>query len=148
MGGYRLLARLGAGGMGVVYLGRTPGGRFVAVKLVHEHFGADARYRARFRREVAAAARLLLIGGAVVLAAAGCGAAAPLTGADSRATDEAKNPGKSPNATPAASPSSNSPSPSPKPIKLELVITGDAPLSAFTYWVNGHPTTLNSVPLT
>lgn len=55
VGGYRLLARLGAGGMGVVYLGRTPGGRFVAVKLVHEHFGADARYRARFRREVAAA---------------------------------------------------------------------------------------------
>ncbi|MBG0857640.1 PQQ-binding-like beta-propeller repeat protein [Streptomyces spinoverrucosus] len=55
VGGHRLLARLGAGGMGVVYLGRTPGGRLAAVKLVHEHFGADAHYRARFRREVAAA---------------------------------------------------------------------------------------------
>lgn len=94
--------------------------------------------------------RTLLIGGAVVLAAAGGGAAAVLTGADSGATDEAKNPGKSPNATPAASPStgSPSPSPSPKPIKLEFVITGDGPLTAFTYWVNGRPTTLKNVPLT
>ncbi|MBV7698332.1 PQQ-binding-like beta-propeller repeat protein [Streptomyces sp. TRM70350] len=55
VGGHRLQARLGAGGMGVVYLGRTPGGRLVAVKLVREHFGADTHYRARFRREVAAA---------------------------------------------------------------------------------------------
>ncbi|MET9557423.1 serine/threonine-protein kinase [Streptomyces sp. NPDC006645] len=55
MGGYRLLGRLGAGGMGVVYLGRSPGGRVVAVKVVAERFGRDAHYRARFRREVAAA---------------------------------------------------------------------------------------------
>ncbi|MFI6696274.1 PQQ-binding-like beta-propeller repeat protein [Streptomyces sp. NPDC050433] len=55
MGDYRLLARLGAGGMGVVYLGRSPGGRLVAVKVVREHFGRDAHYRARFCREVAAA---------------------------------------------------------------------------------------------
>ena len=55
VGGYRLLARLGAGGMGVVYLGRSPGGRAVAVKVVRAGFARDARYRARFRREVAAA---------------------------------------------------------------------------------------------
>lgn len=53
--GYRLLARLGAGGMGVVYLGSSPGSRLVAVKVMHERFGRDAHYRARFGREVAAA---------------------------------------------------------------------------------------------
>ncbi|MGW0835073.1 protein kinase domain-containing protein [Streptomyces prunicolor] len=55
VGEYRLLARLGTGGMGTVYLGQAPGGREVAVKVVREHFGRDARYRARFLREVAAA---------------------------------------------------------------------------------------------
>jgi outer membrane protein assembly factor BamB len=55
VGAYRLLARLGAGGMGVVYLARSPGGRAVAVKVIRERFAADAHYRARFRREVAAA---------------------------------------------------------------------------------------------
>jgi outer membrane protein assembly factor BamB len=55
VGGYRLLARLGAGGMGVVYLARSPGGRAVAVKVIRERFAADVTYRARFRREVAAA---------------------------------------------------------------------------------------------
>ncbi|WP_344324028.1 PQQ-binding-like beta-propeller repeat protein [Streptomyces macrosporus] len=58
MGDHRLLARLGAGGMGVVYLGRSPGGRAVAVKVVRERFAGDAVYRARFRREVAAARRV------------------------------------------------------------------------------------------
>ncbi|WP_160310936.1 serine/threonine-protein kinase, partial [Streptomyces sp. 150FB] len=55
IGPYELTGRLGAGGMGVVYLGRSPGGRAVAVKVVKEHFAADAEYRARFRREVGAA---------------------------------------------------------------------------------------------
>ncbi|AXK35564.1 hypothetical protein DVA86_25900 [Streptomyces armeniacus] len=55
VGDHRLLARLGAGGMGTVYLARSPGARTVAVKVVREHFARDARYRARFRREVAAA---------------------------------------------------------------------------------------------
>lgn len=55
VGDYRLLARLGSGGMGVVYLGRSPGGRAVAVKVVREGLGRDAHYRARFRREVTAA---------------------------------------------------------------------------------------------
>ncbi|MEO3870996.1 PQQ-binding-like beta-propeller repeat protein [Nonomuraea sp. B12E4] len=55
IGPYRLLGRLGAGGMGVVYLGRSPGGRLVAVKVVRRRFVGDPRYRARFEREVRAA---------------------------------------------------------------------------------------------
>ncbi|MEE1801759.1 PQQ-binding-like beta-propeller repeat protein [Streptomyces sp. JV176] len=54
-GTVRLLGRLGAGGMGRVYLGRTDGGRLVAVKTVHAHLAADPRFRERFRRETAAA---------------------------------------------------------------------------------------------
>ncbi|MCD0485308.1 serine/threonine protein kinase [Streptacidiphilus sp. ASG 303] len=57
VGAYRLLRRLGAGGMGRVYLGRTAGGRTVAVKLVRSDLADDAEFRARFRREVAAARR-------------------------------------------------------------------------------------------
>jgi WD40 repeat protein len=55
VGAYRLLGRLGAGGMGQVFLGESPGGRKVAVKLLHEAHVADAEFRARFAREVAAA---------------------------------------------------------------------------------------------
>ncbi|MEO3928964.1 PQQ-binding-like beta-propeller repeat protein [Micromonosporaceae bacterium B7E4] len=55
VGPYRLAARLGAGGMGVVYLGHSPGGRAVAVKVVRERFHSDFEFRTRFRREVAAA---------------------------------------------------------------------------------------------
>ncbi|MGW3197586.1 protein kinase domain-containing protein [Streptomyces sp. NPDC001118] len=61
VGPYRLLGRLGSGGMGRVYLGRSAGGRTVAVKIVHPHFALDEEFRARFRREVAAARR---VGGA------------------------------------------------------------------------------------
>ncbi|MFF1452626.1 serine/threonine protein kinase [Streptomyces sp. NPDC058274] len=61
VGPYRLLGRLGSGGMGRVYLGRSAGGRTVAVKMVHPHFALDEEFRARFRREVEAARR---VGGA------------------------------------------------------------------------------------
>ncbi|MEV0639621.1 serine/threonine-protein kinase [Streptomyces sp. NPDC050619] len=61
VGPYRLLGRLGSGGMGRVYLGRSAGGRTVAVKIVHPHFALDEEFRARFRREVVAARR---VGGA------------------------------------------------------------------------------------
>lgn len=58
IGAYRLLGRLGAGGMGRVYLGRSAGGRTVAVKVVHPHLALDEQFRARFRREVDAARRI------------------------------------------------------------------------------------------
>ena len=58
VGGHRLLARLGAGGMGVVYLARTAGGALVALKVIRAEHAADPGFRARFRREVTAAGRL------------------------------------------------------------------------------------------
>ncbi len=57
-GGYTLLARLGSGGMGDVYLGRSPGGRHVAVKVIRADLAQDQSFRARFAREVAAARRV------------------------------------------------------------------------------------------
>ncbi|MDO0909973.1 serine/threonine-protein kinase [Streptomyces sp. DT2A-34] len=58
VGDYRLLRRLGAGGMGQVFLGRSQRGRTVAVKLVHAQLAYDAEFRRRFRAEVAAARRV------------------------------------------------------------------------------------------
>jgi hypothetical protein len=53
--GYALLARLGRGAMGTVYLGRSPGGRLVAVKVVRAELADDPGFRERFRQEVATA---------------------------------------------------------------------------------------------
>lgn len=58
IGSYRLLARLGAGGMGHVYLARSERGRTVAVKLVRAELAAQEEFRARFRQEVRNAQRV------------------------------------------------------------------------------------------
>ncbi|MFD4775235.1 bifunctional serine/threonine-protein kinase/ABC transporter substrate-binding protein, partial [Streptomyces sp. NPDC058427] len=58
IGEYRPLARLGAGGMGVVYLARSAGGALAAVKVIRAEHAADPGFRARFRREAEAAARV------------------------------------------------------------------------------------------
>ncbi|MEV6882914.1 protein kinase [Streptomyces sp. NPDC051135] len=58
IGAYRLLGRLGAGGMGHVYLARSDRGRTVAVKLVREELAALDEFRERFRQEVESARRV------------------------------------------------------------------------------------------
>ncbi|MGW5355470.1 serine/threonine-protein kinase [Streptomyces sp. NPDC004031] len=58
IGPYRVLGVLGSGGMGRVFLARSEGGRAVAVKVVHEEYASDTRFRARFRREIAAARKV------------------------------------------------------------------------------------------
>ncbi|WP_010469635.1 bifunctional serine/threonine-protein kinase/ABC transporter substrate-binding protein [Streptomyces somaliensis] len=55
VGPFRVLARLGAGGMGVVYLARSPSGTVAAVKVIHTARVGDEDFRARFRREADAA---------------------------------------------------------------------------------------------
>ncbi|AXK34848.1 serine/threonine protein kinase [Streptomyces armeniacus] len=58
IGGYRLIGRLGEGGMGRVYLARSDRGRTVAVKLVRNELTQQEEFRARFRQEVRAARRV------------------------------------------------------------------------------------------
>jgi Protein kinase domain len=58
IGPYQLLGRLGAGGMGRVFLGVSAAGRPVAVKVVHAELAADPDFRARFSSEVAAARKV------------------------------------------------------------------------------------------
>ncbi|MFB4302543.1 WD40 repeat domain-containing serine/threonine protein kinase [Actinomadura sp. NTSP31] len=58
VGSYLLRGRLGAGGMGEVYLGRSPGGRDVVVKLIRSEYAGEPKYRRRFAREVQAAQRV------------------------------------------------------------------------------------------
>jgi eukaryotic-like serine/threonine-protein kinase len=58
IGPYRLVGRLGSGGMGQVFLGLSAGGRLVAVKVIRAELAADAEFRVRFAREVAAARRV------------------------------------------------------------------------------------------
>jgi eukaryotic-like serine/threonine-protein kinase len=55
VGPYRLIRRLGAGGMGRVYLARSAGGHRVAVKVIRPDLASDRMFRIRFAREVAAA---------------------------------------------------------------------------------------------
>ncbi len=58
IGSYRLLGRLGSGGMGQVFLGLSAGGRLVAVKVIRAELAADPQFRARFKREIAAARKV------------------------------------------------------------------------------------------
>src|ERR1700744_3037608 len=68
IGEFRLHARLGSGGMGQVYLGFSPAGRAVAVKVVHSHIADDAEFIERFRREVEAASKVSGMYAAAVVA--------------------------------------------------------------------------------
>ncbi|WP_308126963.1 serine/threonine protein kinase [Nonomuraea guangzhouensis] len=58
LGAYDLVARLGEGGQGIVYLGQSDTGDQVAVKLLHNALVADAEARTRFLREVSVAQRV------------------------------------------------------------------------------------------
>ena len=58
IGPYWLEARLGSGGMGRVYLGRSPGGRNVAIKVIRPELAENADFRARFAREAGAARKV------------------------------------------------------------------------------------------
>jgi DNA-binding beta-propeller fold protein YncE len=58
VGSYRLIGRLGEGGMGRVFLGLSPGGRQVAVKLIHSGQAGGKQFRERFAREIDAARRV------------------------------------------------------------------------------------------
>lgn len=55
IGPYRLVGRLGTGGMGVVYLAFGPDGESVALKLLHPHLLDEPEYRSRFAGEIASA---------------------------------------------------------------------------------------------
>ncbi|MFC8587176.1 protein kinase [Streptomyces sp. NPDC057217] len=67
IGPFRLIGRLGVGGMGRVFLARSAGGRTVAVKVVHAELAAREEFRRRFAREVAALERVGGTGTAPVL---------------------------------------------------------------------------------
>ncbi|WP_234329614.1 serine/threonine-protein kinase [Streptomyces viridochromogenes] len=58
IGEFTVERRLGAGGMGVVYLARSAGGRRVALKVIRPEYVDEPHFRARFRREVAAARKV------------------------------------------------------------------------------------------
>ncbi|MFC4561857.1 serine/threonine protein kinase [Nocardiopsis mangrovi] len=52
IGPFRLVGRVGEGGMGAVYGALDPAGRQIAVKVIHPRHAADPAYRAQFAREV------------------------------------------------------------------------------------------------
>ncbi|MFC8430903.1 serine/threonine-protein kinase [Streptomyces sp. NPDC057253] len=58
VGPYRIIGRLGAGGMGTVHAGLDPAGVRVAIKVIHAAQAEDPEFRARFRREVQLSARV------------------------------------------------------------------------------------------
>ncbi|MET7910494.1 serine/threonine-protein kinase [Streptomyces avermitilis] len=58
IGPYRIIGRLGAGGMGTVHAGVASDGMRVAVKVIHPEQAQDPEFRARFRREVELSSRV------------------------------------------------------------------------------------------
>ncbi|MEN8656016.1 protein kinase [Streptomyces sp. 21So2-11] len=70
LGTYRLIARLGSGGMGTVYLARSSSGRTAALKTMHARIATDPAFRTRFRLEVDAARVIGGVHGAQVFDAA------------------------------------------------------------------------------
>ncbi|MFE9607221.1 serine/threonine-protein kinase [Streptomyces sp. NPDC006012] len=58
LGPFRLVSRLGAGGMGMVYLGRSTTGQLAAVKVLRHELADDEDFRRRFERELAAASKV------------------------------------------------------------------------------------------
>ena len=56
--GYRLLARIGEGGMGSVYLSRTRGNQPVALKVIRREYAQDEEFRRRFEQEATSARRV------------------------------------------------------------------------------------------
>jgi len=73
VGSYRIHARLGSGGMGRVYLASSPGGRTVAVKIIHPELAHDQAFLTRFRHEVTAARQVSSAYTAPVVDASGDG---------------------------------------------------------------------------
>lgn len=72
IGGYRLSARFGAGGMVRAYLASSRSGRRLAIKVIRPEVADDPKFRRRFQREVAAAERVHSVFAAPVVEADPC----------------------------------------------------------------------------